>query len=128
MRPKSNIRDPSRTLPWTPPSHLLIAGDSRMSAHVTFSSRIVFAAVLLAAGAVHAQTLDGRMKKIADTKSISVAYRTDASPFSFVSGGQPDGFSIDICKRVVSSIERQLKVQSLKVNWVPVTVQTRFDT
>jgi glutamate/aspartate transport system substrate-binding protein len=37
------------------------------------------------------------------------------------------GFSIDLCKRVVNSIERQINVQPLKVNWVPVTVQTRFD-
>ena len=37
------------------------------------------------------------------------------------------GFSIDLCKRVVNSIERQLKVQGLQTNWVPVTAQNRFD-
>jgi len=49
-------------------------------------------------------------------------------PFSYVNDkGQPDGFAIDLCKRVVNSIERQLNAPGLKVNWVPVTVQTRFE-
>lgn len=83
---------------------------------------------LLAAGAVHGQALEGRLKKIAETKSIAIAYRADAIPFSFANDkGEVQGFSIDLCKRVVGSIERQLKVESLKVNWVPVTAQSRFD-
>jgi glutamate/aspartate transport system substrate-binding protein len=88
---------------------------------------LVFAA-LFAAGAVHAQALDGRLKKIADSKTIRIAYRTDATPFSFADDkNQPVGFSIDLCKRVVNSIERQLKVQGLQTKWVPVTAQNRFD-
>ena len=87
-----------------------------------------FIAVLLAAGAVQAQGLDGRLKRIAETKSISIGYRTDAVPFSFTGAkNEPEGFSIDLCRRIVNSIERQLKVQGLKVNWVPVTLQSRFE-
>ena len=83
---------------------------------------------LICASAALAQGIDGRLKKIADTKTINVAYRTDATPFSFVDDSkQTVGFSVDLCKRVVISIERQLKIQGLKANWVPVTVQTRFD-
>jgi len=84
--------------------------------------------VLLAAGAVQAQAPEGRLKRIADTRTIAIAYRADAVPFSFTgASSQPDGFSIDLCKRVVNSIERQLKIQGLKVNWVAVTVQSRFE-
>jgi ABC-type amino acid transport substrate-binding protein len=83
--------------------------------------------ILLAAAAAHAQGLDGRLKRIADTRTVNIAYRTDATPFSFVDEkGAIDGFAIDLCKRVVHSLERQLGVL-LKVNWVPVTSQTRFD-
>jgi ABC-type amino acid transport substrate-binding protein len=83
---------------------------------------------LLAAGSVCAQPLEGRLKKIAETRSIAIAYRADAVPFSFKNDkGEVQGFSIDLCKRVVGSIERQLKVEGLKVNWVPVTAQSRFD-
>lgn len=69
-----------------------------------------------------------RLKTIANTKTIKLAYRTDARPFSFVNEkNEPVGFTIDLCKLVASSIERQLGV-SLKTEWVPVNVQTRFTT
>ena len=85
-------------------------------------------ALLFAAGAVHSQNLDGRLKKIAATKTVTIAYRTDATPFSFTDDQkQVGGFSIDLCKRVVNSIERQLNVPNLQVRWLPVTTQTRFD-
>jgi ABC-type amino acid transport substrate-binding protein len=85
-------------------------------------------ALLLAAGAVHSQNIDGRLKKIAANKTITIAYRADAAPFSFTDDKQQTvGYSIDLCKRVVNSIERQLNVQGLQVKWFPVTTQTRFD-
>lgn len=87
-----------------------------------------FLAALLAAGAVHAQALDGRLKKIAQTKTIAIAYRADAMPFAFADDkNQVDGFSVDLCKRVASSIERQLDIKGLQIKWVPVTVQSRFE-
>src|SRR5215213_9708088 len=75
-----------------------------------------------------APALDGRLKKIQDTKTIAIAHRTDAIPFSFEDDKkQVNGYSIDLCKRVVGAIERQLGLGELKVKWVPVTVQNRFD-
>ena len=75
-----------------------------------------------------AQALDGRLKKIKDSKTITIAHRTDATPFSFVDDAKrPMGYSIDLCKRVVASLEQQLGVQGLQVKWVPVTSQSRFD-
>jgi len=88
----------------------------------------LFVLAVFAAGAVHAQALDGRLKKIVETSTISIAYRADAVPFSFANDKNlPDGFAIDLCKRVVNSIERQHNILGLKINWVPVTVQTRFE-
>jgi glutamate/aspartate transport system substrate-binding protein len=92
--------------------------------------RVAVSAVLalFAVGVVHAQALDGRLKKIAQTKTIALGYRTDAMPFSFADDRkQVDGFSIDLCKRVVASIERDLKISNLRIKWVPVTSQSRFD-
>src|ERR1019366_321149 len=81
-----------------------------------FRTAIIALALLFAAGTVQAQGLDGRLKKIADTKTISIAYRADATPFSFTDEKQlPVGFSIDLCKRVVNSIERQIKVPGLQI-------------
>jgi glutamate/aspartate transport system substrate-binding protein len=84
--------------------------------------------LLLAAGALSAQNLDGRLKRIASTKTVTIAYRTDATPFSFMDESkQVRGFSIDLCKYVVSSIESQINLTGVQVKWLPVTSQTRFD-
>jgi ABC-type amino acid transport substrate-binding protein len=85
-------------------------------------------AVLVLPALVHAQALEGTLKKIRDTKTITIAYRTDALPFSFTDGKNvPTGYTVDICKRVVASLEQQLKIQGLQVNWTPATSQNRFD-
>jgi len=85
-------------------------------------------AIALFTGSIHAQALDGRLKKIAETKSIAIGVRGDAMPFSFMMGSSPpDGFTVDLCKRVAQSIARQLKIENLKIDWVLVTVQSRFD-
>jgi ABC-type amino acid transport substrate-binding protein len=91
----------------------------------------LLAALCLAPALVFAQAsslpLEGRLKKIADTKTITLAYRTDALPFSFEDGEKkPAGYMVDLCRSVVASIERQLGGAPLQVKWTPVTVQTRF--
>ena len=87
-----------------------------------------FLAITLFAAGAEAQALDGRLKRIAETKTVNVGVRADAMPFSFMmAGGSPEGFMVDLCQRVVRSIANQLKVPELKVNWVLVTVQSRFD-
>ncbi len=82
--------------------------------------------LLLAATAAGAQgqTLD----KIRKTGTITLGFRPDAVPFSFVSPEQkPAGFSVDLCERVVAGLIRSMKVASLKVVWLPVTSQDRID-
>ena len=81
----------------------------------------------LALAQMAAAPYEGRLKKIHDSKTISVAYRTDALPFSFEDGDKkPAGYTVDLCKSVVSVIERQIGVSPLQVKWVPVTTQSRF--
>ena len=87
---------------------------------------LVVAAAVPADGA-SAQATGGRLKTIAGSKTIKIAHRSDAMPFSYVENKEIIGYTIDICKTVVASLEKQLKVQPLKIEWVPVTTQTRFD-
>ena len=70
---------------------------------------------------------DGRLKQILESKTISVAYRSDALPFSYEEADKkPAGYTVDLCRGVIAVIERQLGVSPLQVKWVPVTTQTRF--
>ena len=83
---------------------------------------------LVGTAAAYAQPLEGRLKRIAETKSIAVAYRSDAMPFSFAGEKNvAEGFSIDLCKRVAASIGRELNLPNLEIRWVPVSIQSRFD-
>jgi glutamate/aspartate transport system substrate-binding protein len=87
--------------------------------------------LLLALGwvsnAASAETLEGRLKQIGETKIVKLAYRSDANPFSFLNPqGQPDGYTIDLCKFVVHSLELQLAAK-LTIAWVPVDTQNRFE-
>src|SRR4051812_38955051 len=75
----------------------------------------------------YAAAADSRLDQISKTKTIKIAHRTDASPFSFVKNNEVTGYTIDICKFVAQSLERRLNIQGLKTEWVPVTTQTRFD-
>lgn len=91
---------------------------------------LLLAALFLAPSLSFAQTppaLEGRLKKVHDTKTIAVAYRTDALPFSFEDGEKkPAGYTVDLCRAVIAHMEKQLGAGPLQVRWVPVTTQTRF--
>jgi ABC-type amino acid transport substrate-binding protein len=82
---------------------------------------------LLVAFTVNAQDT-GTLKKIRDSKSITLGYRADSPPFSFTGpDGQPAGYSVDLCKRVQASVEQALKVGPIAIKWVQVTSANRFD-
>jgi glutamate/aspartate transport system substrate-binding protein len=92
--------------------------------------RIAFAliALILTAGLASAQGHDDRLNSINKTKIIKIAYRTDARPFSFLNENkEPAGYTVDLCKLVVRSLDKQLGVQEFDIQWVPVTTQTRFE-
>jgi len=86
-------------------------------------------ALLISASAASAQLQippDSRLKPIVAKKIVRIAYRADARPFSSVIENEPAGYTIDLCKLVVKSIEQQFKLQELRIEWVPVSVETRF--
>ena len=85
------------------------------------------AALALAPALATAQAPADTLKKIRDTKTVTIAYRTDALPFSFEEDKQPAGYTVELCKRVVASLEQQLKVQPLAVKWVAATTQNRLE-
>lgn len=66
------------------------------------------------------------LERIKAAKSITVAFAEDAAPFSFREGGQPAGYSVDLCQRVVAGIKAQLKLDELKINWVGASTPERL--
>jgi len=93
------------------------------------SGRILAAAVLalLLPGWALAQDLQGTLKKIKDSGTIAIGYREQSVPFSFRGNdGKPAGYSIDLCQRIVTGVQQQLKLPKLDVKWVAVTPETRI--
>ena len=84
---------------------------------------------VLALAQMASAPFEGRLKKIHETKTLSVAYRTDAVPFSFEDNDKkPTGYMVELCRSVIGVIERQIGITPLQVKWVPVTAQNRFST
>src|SRR5882672_3195815 len=89
---------------------------------VVFS--VVVAALLLASQSVAAGTLD----RVRAAGVFKIGYRTDAPPFSYNSAiGEPTGYVVDLCREVAAAAKQELGLKDLKVEYVTVTAEDRFD-
>jgi ABC-type amino acid transport substrate-binding protein len=70
----------------------------------------------------------GTMDRIRQDKTIRIAYRADAPPFSFTTAGtEPEGFMVDLCRAVADKLSAEQALPNLSVVFVPVTAANRFD-
>lgn len=82
---------------------------------------------LVPAGLASAQELQGTLKKIKDSGTMSLGFRESSRPFSFAgSDGRPAGYSIDLCLRIIEAVRQQLGLAHLKTQWFAVTPETRI--
>jgi glutamate/aspartate transport system substrate-binding protein len=92
--------------------------------------RSLFAASLLglvAIGGAHAQELTGTLKKIKDSKAVTLGYRESSIPFSYVNKpGSAIGYSIDLCNQVVDEISKEFEGVEIAVAYKKVTSETRI--
>ena len=91
---------------------------------------VKIAALLIGAGllcgSVQAQQT-GTLKKIKDSGQITIGVRDSSIPFSYLDDKQSyQGYSIDICLRVVTAIQKELGLTALNVKLNPVTSATRI--
>ena len=88
---------------------------------------VALAATWLVAAPAPAQDLQGTLKKIRDSGTITIGYREQSLPFSFRGDdGKPTGYSVDLCQRIATGIQQQLKLPKLDVKWVAVTPENRI--
>lgn len=90
----------------------------------------VFALALLAALTVAgpAAAAESALDRIKASKSLSLGYRENSLPFSYLGDDrQPRGYSVELCKLVADDLAKKLQLDKLEVKWVPVTAQNRFD-
>ncbi len=87
-------------------------------------SAALLGALVLLAGAAEAATLE----RIRDSGVIKLGYRQDAAPFSYADkDGLPAGYSVGLCQAVAEAVRGELKRDDIKIEYVPVTAEGRFD-
>ena len=79
------------------------------------------------AAPLNQQELTGTLKKIKVSGKIILGVRDSSVPFSYLDDQQAyQGYSIDICLKIVDSLRKQLAMPDLKVVMNPVTSATRI--
>lgn len=89
------------------------------------ASRALLAVVALSAAA--SALAQGTLERIADRGELRIGYREDARPLSFEDDGAPSGYSVEMCRRIAAGIRDHLKLADMKVAYVPITAENRFD-
>jgi ABC-type amino acid transport substrate-binding protein len=90
-------------------------------------------AVALAGGVLFAGDAPaGTIDELRNTKTLRIAYDPDAPPFSYIApgspaGAQPQGYSLELCRAVADKLKEELSIPDLKITYVPVNSQNRFE-
>jgi glutamate/aspartate transport system substrate-binding protein len=68
------------------------------------------------------------LAKIKRTATMTIGFRESSPPFSYLVANdpKPQGYSIDLCLRVVESVEKDLALPQLDVKWVKLTPENRI--
>jgi glutamate/aspartate transport system substrate-binding protein len=100
----------------------------------TFGSIALFLCLALGAlapaaaqDAIGVGRLTGTLKKIKDTKTITLGFRDASVPFSYLNPARtPIGYSIDLCLVIVEDIRAELGDDTIQVKYVSVNPQNRI--
>jgi glutamate/aspartate transport system substrate-binding protein len=88
----------------------------------------LLALALSSALAAPALAQTGTLEKIRRDGAITLGYINDAAPFSSVDAkGEPQGYSVDLCREIARGIGAQLGLPKLDTRWVALTIQNRLE-
>jgi len=86
-----------------------------------------FALLAALAFTATAAAQEGTLKKIKDSGSVTIGHRDASIPFSYYDDKQqPVGYSIDLCKRIVEAVQKELKMPKIDVKYQLVTSANRI--
>jgi len=87
----------------------------------------VAAAIALANSAPTFAQQSPVLQRIKERGTVNMGHRESSVPFSYInSEGKPQGYSIDLCMKFIGAIKEAVGMPDLKINYVPVTSQTRI--
>jgi len=94
----------------------------------TLSKKVLTTAlgVLMAGGAFSQVQAADTLAKIKQSGKVIIGYRESSDPISYVIGGKPMGYAVDICNNFANELKKTLKMPNLKVEYKAVTSSTRI--
>ena len=90
-------------------------------------TRVRRTVVLVIALVPAASLVAGTLEDITERNEFRIGYRTDARPLSFQEDGEARGYSVDFCRRIAGAVREHLDLPDMKITYVPVTSDNRFD-
>lgn len=92
------------------------------------STKVLISAlsVVLAGGAFSQVQAADTLAKIKTSGKVVIGYRESSDPISYIVGGKPMGYAIDICNNFANTLKKDLKLPNLKVEYKAVTSSTRI--
>ena len=82
--------------------------------------------ILMAGGAFSQVQAADTLAKIKQSGKVIIGYRESSDPISYVVGGKPRGYAVDICNNFANELKKTLKMPNLKVEYKAVTSSTRI--
>ena len=68
------------------------------------------------------------LQRVKSTQKIRLGYFEGSPPFSFTGADKsPQGYSVDLCERVVAGLQRQLGIAQINIVWVPLALKDRIE-
>jgi ABC-type amino acid transport substrate-binding protein len=91
--------------------------------------RIILLFLLLQVAAVsNAVAAEETLQRVKSTQKIRLGYFEGSAPFSFTGTDKsPQGYSVDLCERVVAGLQRQLGLRQINIVWVPLALKDRIE-
>ncbi|MDX1402015.1 MAG: transporter substrate-binding domain-containing protein, partial [Kiloniellales bacterium] len=88
--------------------------------------RLIFGFLVLTF--ISAPALAGTLERVREAGEFRIGYRVDTEPFSYENElGEVVGYAVDLCRFVAVSVKKHLSLPNMKVTYVPVTAENRFD-
>lgn len=76
-------------------------------------------------GIVSAQSVD-TLEKLRKTKVLLIGVRDKSLPFSTTAADGANGYSVDICNKVLDAVRKELKLPELRAQYVTITAANRI--
>ncbi len=71
---------------------------------------------------------DGVLERVRGGGPLVIAHRESSVPFSYVEGGKPMGYALDLCLRVAEVLRKKTGMKDMPVKLVAVTSANRVET